>query len=30
VLVAAYPLTLLVLGFFQPQERMWLLRRRAA
>ena len=30
VLVAAYPVALLVLGFFQPQERMWLLRRRAA
>ena len=26
-LIAAYPLALLVLGFFQPQERMWLLRR---
>jgi hypothetical protein len=29
-LTLAYPLALLVLGFFQPQERMRLLRRRAA
>ena len=29
-LTLAYPLALLLLGFFQPQERMRLLRRRAA